>query len=50
MKEHIRRRYEEELQYLRGEIDYLREIKHSRHPYMIQQRKRRIKEIKEKMK
>ena len=49
MKEHIRRRYEEELQYLRGEIDYLREIKHERHEYMIQQRKKRIKEIKEKM-
>jgi len=50
LKEHIRRRYEEELQYLHGEIDYLREIKHERHEYMIQQRKKRIKEIKEKMK
>jgi len=50
MKEHIRRRYEEELQYLEGEIDYLREIKHERHEYMIQQRKNRIKERKEKMK
>ena len=50
MKEHIRRRYEEEIQYLGGEIAYLKEIKHERHEYMIQQRKKRIKEIKEKMK
>jgi len=50
LKEHIRRRYEEELTYLEGEIDYLKGIKHPRHPYMIQIRKRRIKEIQEKMK
>ena len=45
-----RRMYEEELRYLEGEIAYLKEIKHGRHEYMIQQRKKRIKEIKEKMK
>ena len=45
-----RRMYEEEIAYLEDEIDYLKEIKHERHEYMIVQRKRRIKEIKEKMK
>ena len=44
-----KRMYEEEIAYLEDEIDYLKEIKHPSHEYMIVQRKRRIKEIQEKM-
>jgi hypothetical protein len=44
-----RRMYEEEIAYLEGEIQYLSEIQHPRHEYMIQKRKQRVKELKEKM-
>jgi len=44
-----RRMYEEEITYLQGEIVYLSEIKHPRHEYMIQIRKQRLAQIKEKM-
>ena len=44
-----KRMYEEEIAYLEDEIDYLKEIKHERHEYMIQKRKQRVKELKEKL-
>jgi len=39
-----------EIAYLEGEIKYLQGIKHPRHEYMIQKRKQRVKELKEKLK
>ena len=45
-----KRMYEEEITYLEGEIEYLSQIKHERHEHMIQKRKQRVKELKEKMK
>lgn len=49
MKEHIRRRYEEELTYLEGEADYLEKTDKVRYADMIQKRRQEAKRIKEKM-